>query len=326
MVAPCGGDGCNPAPHHHPADTLQRHPHHPQYYVSAAHLPNAMLSLSKTTYLDGNCSSAVDEAGPRWVVYQVVFPALVGVGVMANLLNLVVLSRPAMRGVAYRYLNHLAVSDLLYLLFNVPFCLEDFVRVSVSGQAAGRSSAVYYAYVGVPLVNLFLTMSEYIVVWLSYDRCLAVCWPHKFSAKQRLRVVRERCGLSLALTMAVYCLSPLSQTYQCEGAVCCVIDSPYSHLGWFMGYELFREIYSRFLPALLVTGFNVAIVVTLRRLHRERGAEDVINESRQERERRLFVLLVAVTVLFYVTAFPSAMYKVLPGADPRLESVLRPHC
>lgn len=223
-----------------------------------------------------------------------------------------------------RYLNHLAVSDLLYLLFNVPFCLEDFVRVSVSGEAAGRSSAVYYAYVGVPLVNLFLTMSEYIVVWLSYDRCLAVCWPHKFSAKQRLRVVRERCGLSLVLTMAVYCLSPLSQTYQCEGAVCCVIDSHYSHLGWFMAYELFREIYSRFLPALLVTGFNVAIVVTLRRLHRERGAEDVINESRQERERRLFVLLVAVTVLFYVTAFPSAMYKVLPGADPRLESVLRP--
>ncbi|XP_045134447.1 transcription factor MYB120-like [Portunus trituberculatus] len=47
MVPPCGGDGCNPAPHHqhhhhhhHQSETLQ---HQPQYYVSAAHLPNAML-------------------------------------------------------------------------------------------------------------------------------------------------------------------------------------------------------------------------------------------------------------------------------------------
>lgn len=216
------------------------------------------------------------------------------------------------------------MSDLLYLLFNVPFCLEDFVRVSESGQASSRGSAVYYAHIGVPVVNLFLTMSEYIVVWLSYDRCLAVCWPHKFSAKQRMHVVRERCGLSLALTVAVYCLSPLSQTYHCDGSLCCVKDSTYSNLTWFMGYELFREIYSRFLPALLVTVFNVAIVVTLRRLHRERRAEDVISETRQERERRLFVLLMAVTVLFYVTAFPSAMYKVLPGDDSNLESILRP--
>ncbi|KAG7164724.1 G-protein coupled receptor [Homarus americanus] len=245
----------------------------------------------------------------RWTVYQVVFPVLVALGVVANVLNLIVLSRPAMRGVAYRYLNHLAVSDLLYLVFNVPFCMKDFARISEM-QVVSRASAVYYANVGIPLVNFFLTMSEYIVVWLSYDRCLAVTSPQKFSAKQRHEVVRIRCGMSLLLSMFVYSLSPLRQTYRCEDHECCVSESHFINEPWYMGYEFFREIYSRFLPAVLITSFNVAIIVTLKQIKRERD-EDVISEARQERERRLFFLLMAITVFFYVSAFPSAIYKVL---------------
>lgn len=213
----------------------------------------------------------------------------------------------------HRYLNHLAVSDLLYLLFNVPFCMNDFARISEM-QVVSAASAVYYANVGIPLVNLFLTMSEYIVVWLSYDRCLAVCSPQKFSAKQRMEVVRIRCGMSLLLTMFVYSLSPLRQTYNCDDDGCCVSESFYSEEPWYMGYEFFREIYSRFLPAVLITSFNVAIVVTLKQIKRERDC-DIINEARQERERRLFFLLMAITVFFYVSAFPSAIYKVIMFND-----------
>lgn len=150
-----------------------------------------------------------------------------------------------------RYLNHLAVSDLLYLVFNIPFCLVDFARIS-GEEAVTRTSAVYYAHVGIPLVNMFLTMSEYIVVWLSYDRCLAVCSPHKFSSKQRLQVVRVRCGMSLILTMFVYSLSPLGQTYFCDGVDCCVTDSKYIKQTWYLGYEFFREIYSRWVGSVLV--------------------------------------------------------------------------
>ncbi|KAK4300792.1 hypothetical protein Pmani_027026, partial [Petrolisthes manimaculis] len=165
----------------------------------------------------------------RWIVYRVIFPVLVCVGVVANILNLVVLSRPAMRGVAYRYLNHLAVSDLLYLTFNIPFCLSEFTKIS-GEQLVNWTSAVYYAHT------------------------------------------------------------------------------------WYLGYEFFREIYSRFVPAILITAFNVAIVVTLRQMGRERDV-DVISEARQERERRLCLLLMAITVLFYISAFPSAIYKVLMFYD-----------
>lgn len=214
----------------------------------------------------------------------------------------------------YRYLNHLAVSDLLYLIFNVPFCLKDFSRI-FGREVVSEVSALYYAHVGIPLVNLFLTMSEYIVMWLSYDRCLAVCSPHKFSAKQRMKVVRVRCGMTFLLTLFVYSLNPLRQTYSCDGPKCCVTESHYINTFWYMGYEFFREIYSRFLPAIMVTAFNVTIIVTLKQMKRDREGHDIINESRQERERRLFFLLMAITVLFYISAFPSAIYKVLMFND-----------
>lgn len=158
-------------------------------------------------------------------------------------------------------------------------------------------------------------MSIYIVVWLSYDRCIAVCSPHKFSAKQRLEVVKVRCGISLVLTILIYIPSPLRQTYECAEEGCCVFDSNIVSSQWYIIYEIIREFYSRFIPALAITGFNVAIIVTLNQVKKTRRGRDyqvdVINESRQERERRLVLLLLAITVLFYVSTLPSALYKII---------------
>ncbi|KAK7081738.1 hypothetical protein SK128_027524 [Halocaridina rubra] len=250
----------------------------------------------------------------RWVVYEVVFPVLVTIGVLANLLNLLVLSRPPMKGAFYRYLNHLAISDLLYLTLNIPFCLKEFAQVSHQ-HSVSRASAIYYAYIGIPVVNFFLSMSEYIVVWLSYDRCLAVCNPQKFTAKQRLRVVRIRTVTTFFFTIFVYSLSPLRQTYHCEGSKCFVVDNAIIEKAWYKGYESIREVYSRFLPAIVITVYNAAIIVKLKHMKKARGGPDVITEARQERERRLICLLLAITVFFYISAFPSAIYKILMFSD-----------
>lgn len=212
-----------------------------------------------------------------------------------------------------RYLARLALSDLLYLLFNIPFCFEDFSDVS-RNYPVSKTSAIYYSHLAVPIVNTFLTMSIYIVVWLSYDRCIAVCSPHKFSARQRLEVVKIRCGISLALTLLVYIPSPLRQTFECGEEGCCVFDSSVLSSQWYITYELIREFYSRFIPALAITGFNVAIIITLHQVKKaRRGREqpDVINEARQDRERRLVILLLAITVFFYVSTLPSALYKII---------------
>ncbi|KAF2353613.1 G protein-coupled receptor rhodopsin-like, partial [Trinorchestia longiramus] len=170
----------------------------------------------------------------------------------------------------YRYLARLAASDLLYLLFNIPFCLEEFAFTS-DGLPVSESAAIYYAYIAVPVVNFFLTLSVYIIVWLSYDRWLAVCNPHKFPTQQTLVVVHRRCVVTFLVTFAMYVPCPLRQTYTCypsssdaEATVCCVHESEYMGHQWYYFYEFCREVYSRFLPGILITAFNFAIIWTLR--------------------------------------------------------------
>lgn len=132
-----------------------------------------------------------------------------------------------------------------------------------------------------PIVNYFLTLSVYIIVWLSYDRWLAVCNPHKFPTKQRLQVVHKRFLATIVITFLMYVPSPMKQTYQCirinnsigqinEAAHCCVFESKFMEEKWFYIYEFLREIYSRFLPGILITSFNVAIIVTLRMVSRKK--------------------------------------------------------
>ena len=41
----------------------------------------------------------------RWVAYRVVMPVIIAGGLVGNLLNLVVLTRPALKGVTYVYLS-----------------------------------------------------------------------------------------------------------------------------------------------------------------------------------------------------------------------------
>ena len=172
-----------------------------------------------------------------------------------------------------RYLARLALSDLLYLIFNIPFCLKDFA-LTTDGLFVSEASAVYYAYLAVPIVNFFLTMSVYIIVWLSYDRWMAVCSPHKFPAQQRLQIVHKRYLATIIVTFIVYVPSPLRQTYECvrirevdmleDREFCCVFEPGYTNESWYYYiYEFCREVYSRFLPGVLITAFNVAIIITL---------------------------------------------------------------
>ena len=120
------------------------------------------------------------------------------------------------------------------------------------------------------------------IVWLSYDRWLAVCKPQIFPTKQTLEVVHWRFAVTIIITFLVYVPSPFRLTYCCtqmqlsnEGMKCCVQESSLMNESWFYTYEFIREIYSRFLPGILITAFNGSIIYRLfrrgRRFYQRRG-------------------------------------------------------
>lgn len=59
------------------------------------------------------------------VLYGVLMPVLSGLGIVGNILNLVVLTRPnLMKIITYTYFRAMACSDLLSMLLAIPFALE----------------------------------------------------------------------------------------------------------------------------------------------------------------------------------------------------------
>lgn len=57
---------------------------------------------------------------------QIIGPGVVGIGLLGNVLNLLVLTRPSLKGVTYTYLIGLACSDIGVLLCAVPMMVGDF--------------------------------------------------------------------------------------------------------------------------------------------------------------------------------------------------------
>ena len=56
----------------------------------------------------------------NYVAHGIIANIIVGVGIVGNLLNLIVLTRPKLKGVMYVYLLGLAVSNLCVLLTAIP--------------------------------------------------------------------------------------------------------------------------------------------------------------------------------------------------------------
>ena len=71
----------------------------------------------------------------KFVAYSVIAYIIVGIGIVGNLLNLVVLTRPNLKGVMYVYLLGLAVSNLCVLLSAVP-ALFDIAGGGLAGAGA----------------------------------------------------------------------------------------------------------------------------------------------------------------------------------------------
>ncbi|CAG7722295.1 unnamed protein product [Allacma fusca] len=57
----------------------------------------------------------------NWIAYKIIGPTIVSIGLLGNVLNLIVLTRPSFKGVTYTYLIGLACSDIGVLLCAVAF-------------------------------------------------------------------------------------------------------------------------------------------------------------------------------------------------------------
>ncbi|XP_069195649.1 alpha-2B adrenergic receptor-like [Procambarus clarkii] len=203
-----------------------------------------------------------------YIAYSVVAPVIISFGILTNILNLVVLTRPSLRGPTFRYLKWLAVANLLVCVVLLPFTLH------THDTPVPYPAALYFAHIEVPVGNALIASSVYIVVGLSIDRFVAVCYPRKYRNLHSHYVASVRISLSFVIAFIMYVpmafykmvvpASGFPSKFLIEENLQVVSTR------WFMVYEYLLEICVRFAPAILLAVLNTWIIVEFKRISRRR--------------------------------------------------------
>ncbi|KAK8399505.1 hypothetical protein O3P69_003530 [Scylla paramamosain] len=202
------------------------------------------------------------------IAYSVVAPVIISFGILTNVLNLVVLSRPSLRGPTFKYLMWLAVANLLVCVVLLPFTLHSHAT------PVPYAAALYFAHIEVPVGNALIASSVYIVVGLSIDRFVAVCYPRTYRNLHSHYVASVRIAFSFIIAFIIYIPMAFYKMVVPSGM------SPDRFLikenvqvvstRWFVVYEYLLEICVRFAPAVLLGVLNTWIIIEFKRISRRR--------------------------------------------------------
>ena len=134
------------------------------------------LIMSKSAMEGGTRDEAETVAYINFVAYGIVANIIVTIGIIGNILNLIVLTRPKLKGVMYVYLLGLAVSNLMVLIIAVPALMD------VAGTIHSRSftTAYFQAHLELPLLNSVMASSIYIIICMTVNRYISIYKPTHF--------------------------------------------------------------------------------------------------------------------------------------------------
>ena len=246
-------------------------------------------------------------------VFAVIFSNVQVIGVSGNALVIYCICRT--RNLNNNYYNvvlHLAICDLLYLLFS----LDKTYQAWMPNSPFLRSLAMCKTWD--PLKTLFFTAGVHFMVLISILRYRAVVHPFKLPVnKRRIRVI-----VCLVYVFALICVTPfvlvLRFTERCF--------EKWSNPSLNFSYTLFLSAVQYFIPittlsmlyfkishTLIQQNKTVNTMVSARAAVTGVGNEDQTHCQRRKRRRNIrpFITSVVVVVCFGVTEFPSQMLWIL---------------
>lgn len=262
----------------------------------------------------------------RFTVQKVITPALVGFGVVGNLVNIAVLTRRWMKSSTNCYLTGLAIYDVLYLILAYILSLNHFDSVRTS---------YWFNRLRFPLVRPLTDTCSNTGVWLTLtftvERYIGVCHPMKgkiWCTPRRAKVIVVVVCLSAALVtfpeFFEYTTSISggeAASNETTGSRPIVVPSTFSQSpGYSIGYKYVNQSLFTFLPLILLSIFNALLLNAVIMAARWRqgvastdkgdhpSTETTSSSNRgQQTQQRITVMLITVVVVFLVCQTPQAM-------------------
>ncbi|CAD5233929.1 unnamed protein product [Bursaphelenchus xylophilus] len=293
------------------------------YLQSMSDRPHNADDWNRTVF---TAESQISVSRLNRITYGYIAPVIITIGVIGDILTVATLTHPLLRrsSTIYTYLTLLAMTDLFTHVSVVPMLLWilDF-------RLCSKSSAFYYAHIGFPLANALMGASVWIVVFLTFSQYMAVCQPFRQGFLRTRKMSFILFVLAYIFSFCIYAPWATKKSVhvvppgmlQCPYVICDRKIEP-----WFQIYEWIREFLTRVFPFLLIAYFNTMILITYRSTKRDRMKRLAscktrnITEKSEREERRLFVLLFAIIIVFFLCTIPAAPLTIFV-ADYRLQNL-----
>ncbi|XP_037795263.1 uncharacterized protein LOC119590659 [Penaeus monodon] len=248
------------------------------------------------------------------IAYSHVFPVLLSLAVVTNVLNAVVLlsPHPGSRFQPTPIRKYLLWITLSHCVICATVLLGIWVRDRVG---LSYSWAFYFAHFEQPLYDVFNCSYAWIIVGLSRDRHQAVCRPHQYTVAASHERAAWRIALAYAFSVVVYAPHCFAQepVFSAEHAGWHVTGTDlFSSRAW-AAWAVLSQALHRLVPAAILVGLNTKILVAVSRLGNSSvrpGGRPGSSPSRR-RERQITNLLLALTLSFLVTNVPAAAIKLV---------------
>lgn len=219
----------------------------------------------------------------------------------------------------HRYFMVLLTLDIIILLTSVS------TIITVNGcHHHSYASALYFAHLFFTIFYMLQTFSHYVIVWVSYDRLLALWCLQYFKKTQHPRVIKIRmivtglCCVAVNLrhliNVEVECewneavVEAANHSEDCEGGKWIIKDSLHvtgKRDVWQSVIKMVRGLLVIVIPVLLVLVFNMGIVIGLVRRRLFNTAATI--RTRDQAYSSIYITL-AISFTALVTAMPTIIH------------------
>ena len=246
------------------------------------------------------------------IVYLYVWPFLVILTTIANILVILVLMGKSMRTSTNIILIAIAVSDSMTGLITLPAYMHAYNRRVAGHLLLTKAWCEYFMLTKLFLTRAFHTMSVWLTLVLGFQRLISVSYPFKaqlmFSIKKTTVMIA-----AVALCSPILHIYQLMEEKTVEGDCQWHLDEPcegdcvYIWLTFYLAH---------FIPCILLIAFTVVMVIKLRKATEKMSHINMIsNEANMRRRnaenRRISVIVVVIVILFLIPEIPYSLYLVL---------------
>ncbi|XP_068223199.1 probable G-protein coupled receptor B0563.6 isoform X2 [Palaemon carinicauda] len=249
----------------------------------------------------------------HFVSYRIVYPLIIAIGVVNNVICIIILLKPKMRIIlANRYFLIQAVADLLVCVMSIP------IAISSNGCFIDSySTAIYYGYFGWSVLEILQPLSFYTLLFLAFDRFLAVWNVQYFRNHKKDKILMYRMAILLTIDILLHIFFFINVKISCldenENPPC----KPHQYVIqdavrlnsteiWHPVFFHFHEFLVRWLPGFSLIVFNIGLIIAIGR--GKLNNSDVSNSDSKKMELSLTLTLIAMIFSTIIFIFPQAVY------------------